>query len=97
VFPKLAAYVSMAASGVPTETTNLLIASALHFVVHIETVDGRRVISSIREVVDAEGTAIVSNEIFDRTSIMQPFAALRSSTSQLLREHGFGIRSEVAA
>lgn len=97
VFPKLAAYVSMAASGVPTETTNLLIASAVHFVVHIEIVDGRRVISSIREVVDADGASIVSNEVFDRTSQMPPFAALRSVTSEMLREYGFGTRQEVAA
>lgn len=97
VFPKLAAYVSMAASGVPTETTNLLIASAVHFVVHIEIVDGRRVISSIREVVDADGASIISNEVFDRTSHVPPFAALRSTTSEMLREYGFGTRKEVAA
>lgn len=97
VFPKLAAYVSMASTGVPTETTNLLIASAVHFVVHIESVDGQRVISSIREVVDADGSAIVSNEVFDRSSHMQPFVALRSVTSTLLREYGFGQRSEAAA
>lgn len=97
VFPKLAAYVSMASSGVPTETTNLLIASAVHFVVHIDSVDGQRVISSIREVVDADGSAIVSNEVFDRSSHIQPFAALRSTTSALLREHGFGQHNEAAA
>jgi len=97
VFPKLAAYVSMAASGVPTETTNLLIASAVHFVVHIEIVDGHRVISSIREVVDADGASIISNEVFDRASRTPAFAALRSVTSDMLREHGFGSRKEVAA
>jgi pilus assembly protein CpaF len=97
VFPKLAAYVSMASSGVPTETTNLLIASAVHFVVHIEIVDGQRMISSVREVVDADGAAIVSNEVFDRASHLQPFAALRSSTSALLREYGFSTRHGVAA
>lgn len=97
VFPKLAAYVSMAATGVPTETTNLLIASAVHLVVHIETVDGKRLLSSIREVIDAEGASIVSNEIFDRHSHLPPFAALRSSTADLLREHGFGTRGGVAA
>jgi len=97
VFPKLAAYVSMASSGVPTDTTNLLIASAVHFVVHIETVDGVRMVSSIREVVDADGAAIVSNEVFDRTSQMQSFTALRSSTAALLRDHGFRVHSGVAA
>ena len=42
VFPKLAAYVSMADTGLPVETVNLLIANAVHFVVHIEVVDGVR-------------------------------------------------------
>jgi pilus assembly protein CpaF len=97
VFPKLAAYVSMASSGVPTDTTNLLIASAVHFVVHIEIVDGRRMVSSVREVVDADGGAIVSNEVFERTSQMQPFVALRSATAALLREYGFQAQSGVAA
>lgn len=87
----------MAASGVPTETTNLLIASAVHFVVHIEIVDGQRVISSIREVVDADGASIISNEVYERTSRTPAFAALRSVTSEMLREYGFGIRKEAAA
>lgn len=97
VFPKLAAYVSMASSGVPTETTNLLIASAVHLVVHIEIIDGKRVLSSIREVVDADGASIISNEIFDRQSHLPAFAALRSATSELLRKHGFAVRTGVAA
>jgi Flp pilus assembly CpaF family ATPase len=97
VFPKLVAYVSMASSGVPTETTNLLIASAVHFVVHIDIVDGRRTVSSIREVVDADGVAIISNEIFDRASQMPSFAAMRSSTTALLAEYGFGAHRGAAA
>lgn len=65
VFPKLAAYVSMANTGLPVDVVNLVIAHAVHLVVHIELVDGRRRISSIREVVDADGPRIVSNEIFE--------------------------------
>ena len=34
VFPKLAAYVSMASTGLPIDTVNLLLASALHFEFH---------------------------------------------------------------
>jgi hypothetical protein len=56
-----------------------------------------RVISSIREVVDADGVAIISNEVFDRNSSMPSFAALRSSTMEVLAEHGFGSRSGAAA
>ncbi len=64
VFSKLAAYVSMANTGLPVDVINLLIANAVHVVVHIELTRGRRRISSIREVVDSEGAHIISNEIF---------------------------------
>jgi hypothetical protein len=64
VFPKLAAYVSMASTGLPVETVNLLVASAIHFVVYIDNTDSVRRVTSVREVVDSEGSIIVSNEIF---------------------------------
>jgi Flp pilus assembly CpaF family ATPase len=89
VFPKLLAYVSMASTGVPTETVNLLIASAIHFVVHIEVRDNVRRITSIHEVVDADGTAIVSNEVYSVTSTTPQFVALRGATATQLERHGF--------
>ncbi len=91
VFPKLAAYVSMAEMGLPVETVNLLLATALHFVIHIETIAGVRRISSVREVVDADGTRIVSNEVFkpglDGRAV--PGYPLRDGTLALLEAHGF--------
>ena len=89
VFPKLLAYVSMASTGVPTETVNLLIASAIHFVVHIEVRDNVRRITSIHEVVDADGTSIVSNEIYSVNSTTPQFVALRGATATQLEGHGF--------
>jgi len=91
VFPKLAAYVSMASTGLPIETINVLIASAVHFVVHIEAVDGVRRIKSILEVAAADGPTIVSNEIFSsmERSTARQFASLRESTRGLLEQHGF--------
>ena len=89
VFPKLLAYVSMASTGVPTETVNLLIASAIHFVVHVEVRDNVRRITSIHEVVDADGTAIVSNEIYAVNSSTPQFVALRAATAVQLEKHGF--------
>lgn len=90
VFPKLAAYMSMSTTNLPIETTNLLIASAVHFVVHIETVNGRRQIGSIREVVDSDGSSIISNEIVrahdGRISGAYP---LREETRELLGSFGF--------
>lgn len=89
VFPKLLAYVSMASTGVPTETVNLLIASAIHFVVHIEVRDNVRQITSIHEVVDADGTAIISNEVYSIDSSAPQFVALRGATATQLERHGF--------
>jgi Flp pilus assembly CpaF family ATPase len=90
VFPKLAAYMSMSSTNLPIETINLLIASAVHFVVHIETVSGQRRISSIREVVDSDGTSIISNEVVRSHSghfgAKYPF---REETRDLLGEFGF--------
>jgi Flp pilus assembly CpaF family ATPase len=91
VFPKLAAYVSMASTGLPVETVNVLVASALHFVVFIENVDGRRRIASICEVVGTDGNNIVSNEVVSRSStgvINWPFP-LRTATHEMLAQHGF--------
>jgi Flp pilus assembly CpaF family ATPase len=90
VFPKLAAYVSMASTGLPVDVVNLVIAHAVHIVVHIEIVDGRRRISSVREVVDADGPRIVSNEIFavadDGTT--RPSYPMTAELRDLLTEHG---------
>jgi Flp pilus assembly CpaF family ATPase len=94
VFPKLAAYMAMASTGLPVETVNVLVASALHFVVFIENHEGRRRIASIREVVDTDGNNIVSNEIVARSGnapTQWPFP-LRASTRELLTQHGFARR-----
>ena len=91
VFPKLAAYVSMAETGLPVETVNLLLATALHLVVHIDLIDGVRRVVSVREVVDADGTRIVSNEVFapgvDGRAV--PAYPLRDPTLVMLEQHGF--------
>ena len=91
VFPKLAAYVSMASTGLPIETVNTLVASALHFVIFVESHDGRRRVSSVCEVVDTDGNNIISNEIMSRPGKSEtrwPFP-LRSMTRELLEDHGF--------
>jgi len=90
-FPKLAAYVAMAGSTLPVETVNLLIATAVHFVVHIEVAGGVRRIASIREVVDADGARIVSNEVFapGPEGGAVPAYALRAPTLDLLAAHGY--------
>ena len=77
--------------GLPVETVNLLLASALHFVVHIQTIAGVRRVVSVREVVDADGARIISNEVFkpglDGRAV--PGYALRDTTVRLLEQYGF--------
>lgn len=91
-FLKLATYATQTVERLPFEATNLLIASAVHLVVHLDfTADRRRVVSSIREVVGVEGQQVLSNEIFepgpDRRA--QPAAPLRTETLHTLMRHGF--------
>ena len=90
-FSKLAAYVSMANTGLPIDIVNLLLANALHLVVHIELVNGQRRISSIREVVDSDGPRIVSNELFVANGSGSAEAAfpMTSDLRELLATHGY--------
>jgi len=67
-FAKLAAYVTMSGNGLPVGVVNSLIAQAVHLVVHVSRANGRRMITSIREIVDSDGERIVSNEIFSSTN-----------------------------
>jgi len=97
VFPKLAAYVAMASMGLPIETVNLLLSSALHLVVYIENIDNSRRVASVREVVDLDGASIISNEIFAMNSdgVLVEAFPMRESTRELLVQAGFDDRGEV--
>ncbi len=91
-FGKIATYAVQAPERLALEATNLLIANAVHFVIHLEQDRrGRRFVSSVREVVDAEGPLVVSNEVFrpgpDRRAI--PGAPFRHDTLDDLVAAGF--------
>ncbi|NKQ59007.1 CpaF family protein [Amycolatopsis sp. K13G38] len=93
-FTRLASYAAQGAERLPLEATNLLVASAVHFVVHLARGLDRatRVVSSVREVVGAEGPQVISNEVYrpgaDRRA--RPVAgALRSDTLGELVDAGF--------
>jgi Flp pilus assembly CpaF family ATPase len=91
-FTRLASYAAQGPERLPLEATNLLVASAVHFVIHLaESTDRTRVVSSIREVVDADERQIVSNEIYrpglDRRAV--PGAPPRSDTLDQLVNAGF--------
>jgi len=91
VFPKLAAYVAMAGTSLPVETVNLIIGEAVHFVVHIEISGGKRAVTSILEVVGADGNTILANEVCSaRGSGDGPFT-LRPGTTRMLADHGFRV------
>ena len=97
VFPKLAAYVSMAATGLPVDTINLLLASALHLVVYIDNSNQWRQVTSVREVVDSDGSNIVSNEIFslnDQGELTKAFP-VREITRDLLSKYGYDDRADL--
>lgn len=137
IFNRLASYAVQAPERLPLESTNILIAGAVHFVVFIDVQnstavrnatangvrgrneipmdsmagwdraelvderDGRppmfeairrvRRISSIREVVDAEGLHVISNEVFETGADGRtvPGAPLRSVTLDELVAHGY--------
>ncbi|MGO8871608.1 MAG: CpaF family protein [Acidimicrobiales bacterium] len=136
VFRRIASYAVQAPERLHLEASNLMVAGAVHFVVHLDSQlddgafaagqgaaeapwgqpgpDARRVVgrdhhpmvsedqfppaqfrqrfvSSIREVVDAEGTHVVSNEVFrpgpGRRAV--PGSPLRSETLRELVEFGY--------
>jgi pilus assembly protein CpaF len=93
-FTRLASYAAQGPERLPVEVTNLLVASAVHFVVHLSRGPDKttRVVSSIREVVGADGNQIISNEVYrpgpDRRA--RPVAgALRTDTLDDLVDVGF--------
>jgi pilus assembly protein CpaF len=65
VFRKLALYAAQSPQRLDQATTNLHIAEGLHLVIQLRlTLDGQRFITSVREVVDADGLQVASNEVF---------------------------------
>lgn len=95
-FARLAMYAVQAPERLPLEATNLLVANSIDFVVFIAQdaptvgVQRRRYISSVREVVGAEGQMVVSNEVFapgpDRRAV--PAVPLRQDTAADLARVG---------
>ena len=121
VFRRIASYAVQAPERLPLESSNLLIAGAVHFVVHLDSeaydpglatstlpaahahhdvprsvsfpavLSRRRFVSSIREVVDAEGVQVVSNEIYrpGRDRRAESASPLRQGTLEELRRFGY--------
>jgi Flp pilus assembly CpaF family ATPase len=91
-FAKLATYAVQAPERLPMEATNLLVANAVDFVIYLaQDPSGIRYVSSVREVVDAEGSMVVSNEVFrpGPGGRAVPGAPLRQDTCDQLEASGF--------
>ncbi|MEV0598491.1 ATPase, T2SS/T4P/T4SS family [Streptomyces sp. NPDC050315] len=91
-FTKLAAYAIQSPERLSLEATNQMVASAVHFVVHLAW-DGTScsTVSSVREVVDADGPRLLSNEILRPGPDRRPvaMASLRADTAEELADVGF--------
>jgi pilus assembly protein CpaF len=91
-FMKVASYAAQSAEHLSLEDTNLLIAGAVHIVIQLAwDTAGQRCISSIREVTDADGRQVVSNEIYapgpDRRAV--PSVPVRAATMEELAAAGY--------
>jgi Flp pilus assembly CpaF family ATPase len=96
VFRRIATYAIKSAERLPVEATNLLIAGALDFVVFIDQRDetpvgGRhyRYVSSVREVIDAEGAMVISNEVFQAGPDGRAVAGSPIRCQDDLMRHGY--------
>lgn len=90
---KLGAYAALSEERLPLETTALLVAAAVHLVVHVwATPDGQRRLTSVREVVGAEGAQVLSNEIYRHEhGQVQPAAPPSPTTARALMGAGFDV------
>ncbi|WKU03398.1 CpaF family protein [Micromonospora sp. HUAS LYJ1] len=80
---RLAMYVMQAPERLTFDAANVLIGQAVDFVLHLDVAtDGTRVLSSVRQVLETDGTQVPSNEIYrpgpDRRAV--PAAPLRADT-----------------
>jgi hypothetical protein len=71
-----------------------MVAGAVDFVVHLGTdIDGRRVVASVREVVDAEVAQVSSNEIYrpGTNGRADPGVPMRAESLDDLEAAGFDL------
>jgi Flp pilus assembly CpaF family ATPase len=93
VFNKLALLAAQAPERLEFRHTYALAADAVNFTIFVRRdPTGRRVVSSVREVVGSNDTAVVTNELFapDRDGRAVPTGTILSErTRNRLREHRF--------
>ncbi|MUL41591.1 CpaF family protein [Streptomonospora sp. PA3] len=92
VFAKIAAYTAQAAERLSLEASCLLMAAASPLIVHIANTEAGRMVTSVREVVGADGTQVVSNEIYARdpqSGQVRPADPPSPPTAAALQRAGF--------
>ena len=92
VFTRLQMYMAMTPERFDVEVTNLMIANAVHFVVHLARLDtNERVVTSVREITGADGPMVTSNEVYapDQTGRARPRFALTDHSRARLERAGF--------
>ncbi|MCB0992933.1 MAG: CpaF family protein, partial [Acidimicrobiales bacterium] len=92
VFTRLQMYMAMTPERFDVEVTNLMIANAVHFVVHLARLDtNERVVTSVREITGADGPMVTSNEVYapDQTGRAMPRFALTDNSRAALERAGF--------
>lgn len=92
VFGRLAMYAAMTPERLVPEVTNLLVANAVDLIIHLGWVDGRRTITSVRELTGTvEAGQVVSNELWrpgpDGAGL--PAAPPTPEFAERLGHHGF--------
>ncbi|MDE0804233.1 MAG: ATPase, T2SS/T4P/T4SS family [Acidimicrobiales bacterium] len=92
VFSRIAMYTAMSPEAFGAETTALMVSNAVHIVVQLARLrTGERVVSSVREVVGADGGLVVSNEVYapDPTRRGVPATMITESTMRRLEAADF--------
>ncbi|WP_435107145.1 CpaF family protein [Nocardiopsis synnemataformans] len=93
-FTKFGAYAALS-DRLPLEATSLLVAAAVHLVVHLSaTPTGGRRVTSVREVVGSDGAQVLSNEIYRYDTVRNCVASAAPpspDTSQALGSAGFDV------
>lgn len=95
VFNRLQMYMAMTPERFDVEVTNLMIANAVHVIVHLGRLDtNERVVTSVREITGADGPLVTSNEVYapDDTGRAMPRFTLRDSNLARLERAGFDAR-----
>ncbi|MDW3220929.1 MAG: ATPase, T2SS/T4P/T4SS family [Acidimicrobiales bacterium] len=95
VFTRLQMYMAMTPERFDVEVTNLMIANAVHFVLHLGRLDSNeRVVTSVREITGADGPMVTSNEVYapDNTGRAMPRFTFRDANLGRLERVGFDSR-----